>query len=389
MRLLHTADWHLGRVYRGVNLLEDQAELLDQFCTVVREAHPDAVLIAGDVYDRSVPSVDAVRLLDETLTRIVLGERIPVILIAGNHDGPGRLGFGARLLDATGLVVRGQWRAEIEPVVLRDAHGEVAIYPLPYAEPVMLSQGLALDEVVDHHRAMQAQMARLWAAHDMARRAVVLAHAFVQGGTVSESERPLAIGGSEVIGAEVFAGAHYVALGHLHRPQSVSRAALHYAGSLMKYSFNEVDQAKSISLVTLDAQGEVSIERIGLKPRRDLRIIEGTLAALIAGAQHDVGREDYVLARLHDHGALLDALARLRHAYPNALGIERITADAPDGQLAARDHRQQSDMRTLFADFYLAMTGEALRTEEVQMLDQVLNDLLCEEQQSGTAEKTV
>ncbi len=191
MHFLHTADWHLGRVYNELSLLEDQAHWLEQFVHVVQQTRSDAVLIAGDVYDRSVPPAEAVRLLDDTLTRIVMGEKTSVILIAGNHDGPDRLGFGSRLLSEAGLVVRGMPSVDVEPVILTDQHGEVAIYPLPYAEPAMVRQLLASEDITDHNAGLAAQMSRLRAAHLPTRRAVVVAHAFVQGGFSSESERPL------------------------------------------------------------------------------------------------------------------------------------------------------------------------------------------------------
>ena len=368
MRFLHTADWHLGRVYHGLSLLGEQEHLLDQFVALVRETKPDAVLIAGDVYDRSVPPAEAVRLLDETLTRIVIGEKTKVILIAGNHDGPDRLGFGSHLLSAAGLIVRGVPGADIEPVVLSDEHGEVAIYPLPYAEPALYRQLFETEAIGDHQAGFTAQMDRVRAAHLSSRRAVVVAHAFVQGGAVAESERPLSVGGTGSVTADVFAGMHYVALGHLHRPQSVGQPHIHYSGSLMKYSFNEADQPKSVSLVKVGAGGTATIERITLQPRRDLRILEGRLQELINAGLTDPGRDDYIMARLTDTGALLDAMSKLRSVYPNALAIERSdSTGAATGFDAGQDHRKV-EMHELFADFYEDMTGSPLAEESRNLL---------------------
>ncbi len=368
MRFLHTADWHLGRVYHGLSLLEDQSNLLDQFVELLRNTKPDAVLIAGDIYDRSVPPADAVRLLDETLTRIVIGEKTKVILIAGNHDGPDRLGFGSRLLSEAGLTVRGMPGKDVEPVILTDQHGEVAIYPLPYAEPSLVRQLLDSEEITDHNAGLAAQMARLRATHQSARRAIVVAHAFVQGGSVSESERPLSVGGSGSVGVDVFEGMDFVALGHLHRPQTVGEPRIHYSGSLMKYSFNEADQPKSISLVELDGEGQVSIERITLTPRRDLRILEGHLQELIDAGAADPGREDYVMARLADTGALLDAMSKLRTAYPNALAIERIQSEGSAAGLdPGQDHRKIG-IQELFSGFFEDMTGNALDEDALKLL---------------------
>ena len=368
MRFLHTADWHLGRVYHNLSLLDDQAHLLDQFVDLVRKTKPNAVIIAGDIYDRAVPPAEAVRLLDETLTRIVIGEKTPVILIAGNHDSPDRMGFGSRLLADAGLIVRGVPLAEVVPVILSDEYGEVAIYPLPYAEPSMMRQLFSDEKITDHQTGLLAQMDQLRAAHQKGRRAVVVAHAFVQGGSVSESERSLSVGGTGSVDTNVFADMHYVALGHLHRPQTVGAPHIHYSGSLMKYSFNEADQPKSISLVDLDGEGRVSIERIALNPRRDLRILDGCLQDLIDAGATDAGRDDYIMAKLTDTGALFDAMSKLRTAYPNALTIERIgSMGNAVGLDSGQDHRKVG-IQELFSGFYQDMTGSALDAEAMNLL---------------------
>ena len=360
MRLLHTADWHLGRVYHGVSLLEDQAVILDQFVDLVRDVRPHAVLIAGDIYDRSVPPSDAVRLLDETLTRLVIGEGVPIIMIAGNHDGADRLGFGSRLLAEARLIVRGTAEPGIEPVVLDDEHGRVAIYPVPYADPAFVRAVMEDATLDDHHKALKAQMDAIRAMHDPAMRAVAVAHAFVQGGSVSDSERPLSVGGTGSVGTDVFDGMDYVALGHLHSPQTMADGRIHYSGSLLKYSFNEAAQSKSVSLVELDGQGRAAIKRIALKPRRDLRIVEGRLADLVQAGMSDPNRDDFILARLTDDGALLDPMVKLRTAYPNALSIERPQFLPDGGGLEpGRDHRK-TGMQQLFANFFREMTDSSL-----------------------------
>ncbi|ANQ83290.1 exonuclease SbcD [Azoarcus olearius] len=371
MRFLHTADWHLGRVYHGVSLLEDQAHVLRDFVRLAGETRPDAILIAGDVYDRSVPPADAVRLLDETLTELVVGLAIPVVLIAGNHDGPDRLAFGASLLGRAGLTVRGPVDASVAPVRLRDAHGEVAIYPLPYAEPALVRSAFGEEALADHHAALGAQLRAIRAAHAAGTRSVVVAHAFVLGGSESESERPLSVGGSGAVGAELFAGFDYVALGHLHRPQQAGGEHIHYSGSLLKYSFAEAGHAKSVNLVEMDAAGRCTVERVALAPRRDLRIVEGTLADIIAGAAADPGRDDYLLARLSDSGALLDAMGKLRTAYPNALAIER-PLHAGDGPgRAAADHRRIR-IEDLFASFYAETAGHPLEAEAIATVQRIV-----------------
>ncbi len=368
MKILHSADWHLGRVYHGMSLLEDQAHVLAQFVVCVRNRKPDVVVIAGDIYDRAIPPSEAIRLLDETLTRVVIELGVPVILIAGNHDGPERLGFGSRLLEAAGLTVRGNISADCAPVVIKDAHGSVAIYPLPYAEPAVVKSTLGIEDVTDHHQSLKMQLDRVRASHDPDHRSIVVSHAFVQGCSVSDSERQLSVGGTGSVGMDVFNGFNYVALGHLHRPQSLDGQRIHYAGSLMKYSFAEVDHNKSASLVDLDAQGNVSIEFIELKPRRDLRIITGLLEDLVAQGLEDHRRDDFILARLTDHGAILDSMGKLRSAYPNALSIERIEHEAGSGIANTNDHRKIGT-DALFASFYKEMTGLELQNDALAMLN--------------------
>ncbi|MFA7505919.1 MAG: exonuclease SbcCD subunit D [Burkholderiaceae bacterium] len=360
MRLLHTADWHLGRVFHGRSLLDDQAAVLDELVRMVRDTRPDAVLVAGDIYDRSIPPADAVRLLDETLTRIVADLRTPVFLIAGNHDGPDRLSFGARLMAGAGLRVEAVPVATPGASVLADAAGEVEIFALPYAEPPMMRNVLGADaDIPDHAAVLAAQMAAVRRVRDPARRLVVMAHAFVAGGIDSESERPLVVGTAASVPAAVFDDAHYVALGHLHRPQRVGREAIRYAGSLMKYSFSEASHIKGATLVELDGAGAVRAESLPLPAPRDLRIIEGRLAELLAAAPQDPRRDDYLLCRLTDTGALLDAMPRLRAVHPNALAIERPLVVAAGGPAAATRHAR-IELIDLFGSFVADLAGEPL-----------------------------
>ncbi len=389
MRFLHSADWHLGRVHHGASLLEDQAQVLGEFVRLAADLRPDAILLAGDIFDRSVPPSEAVRLLDVVLTELVQGLRIPVVMIAGNHDGPDRLAFGASLLGGAGLVVRGVVESHVQPLVLHDAHGPVAIHALPYAEPGVVrailggtrqNEGDTADDdtaapIIDSHQAaLAAQLRAARAAHPEGARSVVVAHAFVLGGSESESERPLSVGASGAVSAALFDGFDYVALGHLHRPQQVGEARIQYSGSLLKYSFSEADHSKSVNLVELDAAGGATVERIALKPRRDLRIVEGTLDAILAAGTSDPRRDDYILARLSDTGALLDAMGKLRTAYLNALAIERpaLIGDGPGR--AAADHRRIR-IPDLFASFHQETTGLPLDAAGRAVLERIVEGL--------------
>lgn len=380
MRFIHTGDWHLGRLFHARSLVEDQAYLLDQFVELVRSRRPDAVLLAGDIYDRAVPPAEAVTLLDETLSRIVVGEGVPVVMIAGNHDSPDRLGFGARLLASGGLTVVGRYRGDVAPLELADEHGPLRLYPMPYCEPAVVRDALGI-EVSDHDAAMAAVLDKVRAAHPAGVRSVLVAHAFVAGGAESESERPLSVGGSGAVDVRRFEGFDFVALGHLHRPQTLA-GRLHYAGSLMKYSLSEADHDKSVSVIEIDGSGQLDIERVRLAPRRNLRRIRGELATLVESGRSDPVRDDYVFATLCDTGALLDPMARLREVYPNALGCEReVLQSAGEGRAMAM-HREL-DVRHLFADFFREVTGEALSDEQASALETMLEQLERRNRESG------
>lgn len=374
MRLLHTADWHLGRLFHGRSLIEDQAHVLDRFVDLVRELRPDAVLIAGDVYDRAVPPAEAVNLLDDTLSRIVLGAGVPVVMIAGNHDSPDRLGFGARLLAAQGLTIAGRVDAELAGVEFEDAWGRLVVHPLPYAEPAMVRDALSA-EIVGHEAAMAALLQGVWQRHPADARSVLMAHAFVAGGDESESERPLSVGGSGAVSASLFAGFDYVALGHLHRPQQAGAEHVQYAGSLLKYSLSEVDHRKSVTLVELGEPGDVRLERIPLPPLRDLRCVQGGLAEILAAARSDAAPQDYIFASLNDAGALLDPMARLREVYPNVLGCERTVLSRTGPATCAAPRRRELDARALFSDFFREVAGETLEEPASQAVDDSLEAL--------------
>ncbi len=362
MRILHSADWHLGRIFHNVHLTDDQAYVLDQFVALAKEAKPDVIVIAGDVYDRAVPPPEAVRLLDEVLSRLALDCRVPVIVIAGNHDSPERLGFGERVLARQNLHVAGQVAGEPAPVVVHDGHGPVYFCPIPYAEPAVVRERLAV-EAAGHEAAMAALVARAVATVPAGARKVAVAHAFVAGGAASESERPLAVGAVPTVAAAVFAPFDYVALGHLHQAQEMGGGRIRYAGSPLKYSFAEAGHRKSVTLVELDGAGKATAEKIALRPRRDVRCLEGYLADILAAGERDGQADDYIAVTLRDSGAILDPMGKLRRVYPNVL--HRIFA-APAAATATGprpDHRRQGEAE-LFAAFFAQATGQPLSAAE-------------------------
>lgn len=384
MRILHTADWHLGRLFNGIHLTEDQRFVLDQVVDLARTLKPDAVVVAGDIYDRAVPPPEAVSLLDSTLAKIAVELRIPVLLIAGNHDSPDRLGFGAKLMVAQNVHVFGRLTAELAPVILNDQYGPVAFIGVPYAEPAVVRELLGAPGIEDHEAAMGAIAVKALAAVPAGYRSVLIAHAFVSGGSISDSERPLSMGGSGAVTAGCFHGFNYTALGHLHRPQSMGAERLHYSGSLLKYSFSESDHVKSVTMVELDPDGDIRLTQHPLHARRDVRIIEGTLAEVVDEGRRDEHSDDYVLVRLTDRGALVDPLGVVRTVYPNCLELDRSAFFAPQvfGPGAAPlDHRTRTTVE-LFSSFLQDVTGDPITDEELRAFESIVDALEQRERES-------
>lgn len=374
MKFLHTADWHLGRYFHGASLLEDQAHVLAQFVDLARDQQVDAVVVAGDVYDRAVPPGEAVSLLGEVLEQLVVRAAIPVILVAGNHDSAERIGFGGRIFERQQLFLRGTL-GNFEPVVLQGAAGPVAFHPLPYVEPAYARALEGGDAVTDHGSAMAHVVDRLRAGFQPGRRNVLVGHAFVAGGSESESERPLSVGGSAVVPPETFAGFDYVALGHLHRPQQAGSARIRYAGSLLKYSFDEAGHDKSVSLVEMATDGACRVTPHRLAPRRDVRVISGTLEELLAqgaGQRSD----DYLSAQLTDAVPVLEPMARLREVYPNMMEIRFAPwQQAAQSAAGGADHRRR-DPADLFRAFFREMAGSDISEAQLAAFRQCTGTLV-------------
>lgn len=355
MRFVHTADWHLGRSLGGASFQPDQEHLLlGQFLAVLRETRPDAVLVAGDVFDRAVPPAGAVALLDDILAEIVHGLGIPLVMIPGNHDDPRRLAFGARIFRRSGLHLADS--AMGEAILFEDSHGPVAVLASGYASPLLLAELFGGEAGIGcHDTAFGAIGARLRGLCPAGARSVLLAHAFVAGGTESpDSERVLQVGGARPVSTARFEGFHYVALGHLHREQAMAGGRIRYSGSPLAYSFEEAAHGKSVTLVEIDAAGAVRCEAVPLAPRRRLRTLEGTLQALLDGADRTL-REDWFRVRLTDDTPVWDPMARLRQAYPHVLELDSTygrrgaTGMLPD---AARARRAAADPLQVVAEFY-------------------------------------
>lgn len=375
MRFIHTADWHLGCLFYGKHLTDDQGYVLDQLIRLTKDIQPDAVIVAGDVFDRSIPPPEAVSLLDETLYRLVGELHVPVILIAGNHDSPERTEYGSRLLASNHLHILGTLSENQQPIRLNDEYGTVNFYAVPYADPPLFREHLSDPSLTDHDTALRAWIKRVGTLQPSASRNVFITHAFVMGGSATDSERPLSVGGTSIVSPTCFDGFNYVALGHLHRPQTIVNDRIQYSGSLLKYSFSEADHVKSVSIVHMDATGHCDIERVPLTPRRDVRVVKGYMQELLKGSSPLSNHDDYVLAVLLDEGALLDPMEQLRDIYPNILAIEKPSLlRSGNLQIAHQDHRTRTE-ESLFADFFQAMTGDPLRPEEVTEVAAVVDEL--------------
>src|SRR4051812_5474815 len=372
MRLLHTSDWHLGRSLHRADLRDAQAGFLDGLVETVRAEKIDAVVVAGDVYDRAVPSLDAVELCESALVRLrEAGAR--VVLISGNHDSPRRLGFGSRLVDAAGVHLRTRVADSAVPVLLEDASGPVAVYGIPYLEPEAVRAELPPDTGRGHTAvlgaALSAARADLTARGDL--RSVVLAHAWVGSATASDSERDITVGGVACVPASLFDGFTYSALGHLHGPQALSEG-LRYSGSPLAYSFSEAGHTKGSWLVELSATGLSRVEHVPAPQPRRLSTLRGTLSDLLNAAAYDEQADDWLQVTLTDTARPDEAMARLTTRFPHVLVLRH----EPEG-LAVDDRTYSARVagRTplqIGAAFAEHVRGSALDKDEAELLSQAL-----------------
>ncbi len=374
MRLIHTADWHLGKLLRGVSLLDDQAHLLDQFVRCARESQPDAILLAGDVFDRMIPPADAVVLLDGLLARLVAECRAPIVIIPGNHDSAKRLGFGSALLASSGVHIAARMGPEVPPVRIATRSGPLHVHAIPYAEPAVARAAYADDGIHSHDAAVRAQVAASL-AHDPTPDAtrVAVAHVFLSGGAECESERPLSVGGVSTVPADAFRGFDYTALGHLHSPQAHNEGRIHYSGSLMRYSFGDSEGPRGVLVVELSPDRGPVAELMPLSLRRALRRLTGTLAELAAARLRDPSPEDYVSAELADEGIVVDAMGRVRELYPNALEVT-FRPRGPESMRPARaEEVRTTPDRELVRRFVEASTGTAMTAPQEAAIAPILD----------------
>lgn len=356
--MLHTSDWHLGRSFHRVGLLAAQRAFIDHLVDTVREQRVDVVLVAGDVYDRAVPPLTAVELFDDALHRLAdLG--VPTVMISGNHDSPRRLGVGAGLIERAGIHLRTAPAACGTPVLLADAHGDVAFYGLPYLEPALVREELGARRG-SHAAVLEAAMDRVradLATRPAGTRSVVLAHAFVAGGAESDSERDITVGGVAAVPAAVFDGVDYTALGHLHGAQTITER-VRYSGSPLAYSFSETDHRKTMWLIDLDAEGALTAERLDCPVPRPLARIRGRLDDLLDDPRLERHEQAWVEATLTDAHRPQDPMARLARRFPHVVSLAFEPDRAPEDPLAsyAQRLRGRTD-RQITEDFVAHVRG--------------------------------
>lgn len=390
MRVLHTSDWHLGRSFHGASLLDDQADAMDRIVALSREAAVDLVVIAGDLYDRAIPPAPAVALFTDTVARL-RADGAAVVAIAGNHDSHVRVSVYDELLSALGVSVRGDWRRAVEPVLVQPRRGgdAVAVYPLPYLDPLVdgpallalapetsEAAGAGMGQRLRHQEVMDRALAMIRAdrARRQGSRSVLVAHAFVAGGRSCESERDLSVGNVEVVGVPSFANFDLVALGHLHAAQELDGPRLAYAGSPLAYSFSEEGQRKGVRLLELDATGAVTAETVPLDVGRPLRSLEGTLEQLLGDRALEEARGAWVRAVLLDDQLPAQAMARLQQRFPHAVELRHRPPRSEALSSSARSQRIRAATgpleRTLA--FFADQQGRAPHGEEEELLRQAL-----------------
>lgn len=379
MRILHTADWHLGKTFRKVSLLEDQRHVLEQVFDAIIKNNIQVLIVAGDIYDKQAPSEASVALFCTFIERVYEKTDAAIVIIAGNHDSGQRLAGPTKLYDRNRILIRGTLERDETSLILNDDHGSVAFSALPYGEifaarrafedETIRSPEDVLRQEVDAARNLKPQDAR-W---------VIVAHAFVTGGLPSESERTLSVGTIETVSSSLFDGADYVALGHLHRPQTAGRDTIRYSGSPLAFGFDEADTIKTMTLFDLGADGSLQdFQEIAFEPLRKVREVKGLMADLVAEAKKDPS-DDYISAVLLDEGAVVEPAAQLRLYYPNILQTLREKKRELVHASAGRAHSKLDDPMGVIEEFVEFVRGDKPNEAETGVVANFIDQPVREE----------
>lgn len=371
--MLHTADWHLGRIFNGYSLLEEQAQLLDQILDLVLREAPDLFILAGDVFDRGNPRREAVELFDRFLERIYRESDTAIVVIAGNHDAPERIGFGGALHDPRRVLIRGGLTRLEEPLILEDNEGVVAVTAIPYAGVFAVRDRFHDPDIADPDAVVERQLLAARRGVPENAREIIVSHTFVAGGSGSDSERSLeSAGGIEAVAADRYDGASYVALGHLHRPQELplSSGILRYSGSIMPFGFDELDREKSVTLFDLRWWGVENLRTVALEQPRELKLLRGAFAELLAAEGEP---EAFVKLELTDPAPIPDAMSRLRERYPRAVQLEWVAREQPvAGALLGARRESLREPGEVIRSFYREVGGLELSPEQEEIAKEAL-----------------
>ena len=399
MKIIHTGDWHIGKIVNEFSMIDDQRYILNELIKLINLEKPDVLIIAGDIYDRSIPPVEAVDLLNEVFSKILIDNKVKIVAISGNHDSGERVSFGSKILEKEGLYIQGIIEDEIKSIRIDDEEGNVNFYMIPYVDPAILRRKFNNPEIRNHNDAMKELINRIKPSLNEGERNIVVTHGYVTYKRkdamdkdvenlyelaeleVSDSERPLSIGGTDLIDSDNFDCFDYVALGHLHGRQKVGREEIRYSGSLMKYSFSEINHKKGVVIIEIDGNKKINIRQEELRPKRNMRIIKGPLDELIkAGLEDCSNREDYIQAILTDEGEIIDPIGKLRSVYPNIMILKREEKKDIGTSLtaASKGYKSKTELE-LFEEYYDRLGSGEFTEEKKEVIRNVVNEVFREE----------
>ena len=380
MKLLHLADLHLGKILQEQSLIEDQEYMLNQIIKLIKKENVETVLISGDVYDRSVPPAEAVNLLDSFLKTLIKELKIKVFIIAGNHDSKDRLGFGSKIFEDEGLYIESKYTGNLRKVELQDEYGKLNIYMLPFVKPVEVKQFFEDDLENNYNIAINKIIGK--EEINKRERNIILVHQFVTAGTI-EPERTesevLSLGGIENVDVSNFNDFDYVAIGHVHRPQKIGRDTARYSGTMLKYSFSEINHNKTVSIIEIKEKGDININLVQLNPLRDMREIKGPLEELIKPENYECGNtNDYIKAVITNEEPVYDAIGQIRRIYPNTLKLEirnsKTINNVEEQNINLENIKKKTELE-LFADFYKSQNNVELDERQTEIIKNIISEV--------------
>lgn len=399
MKIIHTGDWHIGKIVNEFSMIKDQRYVLNELIEIIKREKPDVLVIAGDIYDRSIPPVEAVELLNNVFNKILIDNKVKIVAISGNHDSGERVGFGSEILEKEGLFISGTLVNGVKNISIKDEFGDVNFYLVPYSDPAIIRRLYQNESIKNHNDVMKTIVDEINKTLDINSRNVIIAHGYITLNReealkssedekynvaeleVSDSERPLSIGGTELIDGGIFNNFDYVALGHLHGRQKVGRETMRYSGSLMKYSFSEINHKKGVTIIEIDGEKNINIKCEELNPLHNMRIIRGPIDELIKAANLEDGScNDYIQAIITDEGELIDPIGKLRNTYPNIMLIKREEKKniSTSNTSASEGYKSKSELE-LFKEFYGSLGDGQFDEKKEELITDIINEVLRKE----------